>query len=45
LTTDLPVGYESASADRAILYASIKTTNTTAKELRLANWRWRQELR
>lgn len=44
LTTDLPVGYESASADRAILYASIKTTNTTAKELRLANWRWRQEL-
>ena len=45
LTTDLPVGYESASADRAILYASIKTTNTTAKELRLANWRWRQGLR
>jgi hypothetical protein len=45
LTTDLPAGYESASADRAILYASIKTTNTTAKELRLANWRWRQELR
>jgi len=42
LTTDLPAGYESASADRAILYASIKTTDTTAKELRLANWRWRQ---
>lgn len=42
LTTGLPSYIESAAADRRILHASIKTTNTVAKELRIASWHWRQ---
>ena len=42
LTTGLPSNRESAAADRRILHASIKTTNTVAKELRIASWHWRQ---
>lgn len=42
LTTGLPYGSESAAADRRIMYASIKTSNTTAKELRISSWHWRQ---
>lgn len=43
LTTGLPTGSEvMAAEDRCIMYASIKTSNTTAKELRIASWHWRQ---
>jgi hypothetical protein len=44
LTTGLPSGSELAAANRCIMYASIKTTNTVAKELRIASWHWRQLL-
>lgn len=42
LTTGLPTASEVAAADRCIMYASIKTSNTTAKELRIGSWHWRQ---
>jgi hypothetical protein len=42
LTTGLPNSSQSAAADRCIMYASIKTSNTTPKELRISSWHWRQ---
>lgn len=42
LTTGLPYGSELAAADRRIMYASIKTSDTFYKELRISSWHWRQ---
>lgn len=42
LTGSVPSGSESVAADRAIMYASLKTTEAKAKELRLGSWQWRQ---
>lgn len=42
LTTGLPNGREVVAADRCIMYASIKTSNTFFKELYISSWHWRQ---
>jgi len=44
ITSNLPVGYESAAADRCMMYASLKTTNAAVKQMRLASWQWQQLL-
>lgn len=43
ITTGLPSGDESAAADRAVMYVSVKTAEARAKDVGLSRWKWRQQ--